>query len=169
MRISENQLKRVIRKTILEVTNMTCNYISLGFIDMEGNFHDIEDYRQKNPEKTHVIDHDSYLYELYGNKYSYSYPRGWLKITNARFVQYTEPHFWSVSSKQIDGIIDMLTKCKKHCLWISRDIEGTDVEFYGSEDLPPHYYYNMSWPAFIQKHGDGDQLERLLDMSADKL
>ena len=169
MRLTENQLKRIIRNVILEASSVTCNHISLGFIDLEGNFHDIEEYRQNNPEKTYVIDHDSYLYELYGDKYAYSDPPGWLKITNARFVQYTEPDFWSVNSKQIDGIINMLAKCKKHCPWISQDIEGTNVEFYGSEDLPPHYYYHMSWPAFVQKHGDLNQLERLLALSASKL
>jgi len=60
----------------------------------------------------------------------------------------------------------MLAKCKRHCPWISQDIEGTDVEFYGSEDLPPRYYYNMSWPAFVQKHGDLKQLARLLAIAS---
>ena len=43
MRLTENQLKKIIRKTILEVSNARCNYISLGFVDSEGNFHDIEE------------------------------------------------------------------------------------------------------------------------------
>jgi hypothetical protein len=158
-------LRKYIRKILLETSNTACNHISFGFIDDEGNLHDIEEYRRANPEKGYVIDHDSYLYELFGDKYAYvgNVP-GWLKITNMRFVQYSEDHFWSVTTKQIDAIIDMLVRCQKYSPWIKQDLLGTDVEFYGKDDLPPRYYYNMSWPDFIAKHGTEEQVERLFEL-----
>ena len=158
-------LRSYIRNILLETSNTACNFISFGFIDDQGNLHDIEEYRNANPDKGYVIDHDSYLYALYGDKYAYiGNPPGWFKITNMRFVQYGDTDFWSVTPKQIDAIIDMLVRCQKYSPWIKQDLLGTAVEFYGSEDLPPRYYYHMSWPDFIDKHGTQEQLEKLFEL-----
>jgi len=164
-------LRKYIRNILLETSNTACNYISFGFIDDQGNLHDIEEYRMANPDKSHVIDHDSYLHELYGDEYSYERPQNWVVIRNAKFLEIEAYNWWDIDDnirhKQIDALIEMLRRCAGYCDWIRNNIleEHVDINYLTQMGRPPGSTdESETWPDLIARYGREDQVIKLLEL-----
>jgi len=147
MRLTENQLKRIIRKTILEANRFTCNGHSLGFIDTEGNFIDLE--------KLGYEDHGEYAVKVLKQRPNHI-PFGWIKVSNANNFKIMEKSWEEVTDEQISGMINAWDACKDNAYWIRSRKEKSEVYFMTMNDMEI-----MTIPEFITKYGNDQHLNAL--------
>jgi hypothetical protein len=128
MRLTENQLKSIIRDVIYESSfksseedyQYTCNFTSNGFIDTEGNW-------IKIPDRLH---HDDYIgfvkrRDILDGKDITHYD-SWIKVSNSRYIKIRD---YSILRKQIPGLIDMWLTCAKYSPWIFESYSGGTEKF----------------------------------------
>jgi len=147
MRLTENQLKRIIRNVILEASNFTCNYTSLGFIDTEGNFIDLEALGYQ--------DHAEYVVKVLNQNYKHI-PHGWIKVSNANNFKIMARSWEDASEEQIFGMIDVWNTCKDDATWIRNKIERKEVYFQTMGDMEI-----MTIPEFISRYGNDRHMNTL--------
>ena len=140
---NESRIRVYIRKILLEADDFSCNKHSLGFIDHNGSFIDLN---------RAGIEHQHYL-DIIGKE---KIPMGWIKVSNANELWYEGSSWRAVTHQQIDGIIDMWIVCSKYSNWIRADIENFYVTF-GTQDGMEE----LTAPEFIDVFGSPDHMDRL--------
>jgi len=147
MRLTENQLKRIIRKTILEANRFTCNGHSLGFIDTEGNFIDLEALGYE--------DHGEYAAKVLKQRPNHI-PFGWIKVSNSNNFKIMKRSWEEATDEQIFGMIYAWDACKNDAYWIRTRIDKSVVYFMTSDDMEI-----MTIPEFISKYGNDQHMNTL--------
>ena len=147
MRLTENQLKRIIRDVILEASKFTCNYSSLGFISTDGNFIDLEALGYQS--------HGDYAVKVLNQNKNYI-PPGWIKVSNANNFKIMARSWEDASEEQIFGMIDVWDACKDNAVWIRNEIENEQVYFLTMSDMEI-----MTIPEFISSYGNDQHMTTL--------
>ena len=129
-----------------------CNEHSLGFIDEEGNFIDIQadgdsfhiDYLLKHfPEE---IEAAQSLDEYFGA------PIGWIKVSSSSEI--SAENLSDVTTNHVRGLINMWHQCKDYSTWI-KDPDNSSLYFYvfnGGD------YLELTIPQFIERFDQSGQL-----------
>ena len=100
----------------MKLIGETCAIHSLGFIDLDGNFIDL----QKEGGMVHI----DWLISKFGRheaaNFGWYTPPGWIKVSNA-YVMTIKAFSWeSIKPKQIDALIEMWMSCAKYSPWIRK-------------------------------------------------
>ena len=138
-------LRQYIRLILSEADGFGCNAHSLGFIDNDGAFYDLEGF-------TH-----QYFLDMNGLQ---KVPAGWIKVSNANELWLIEASWNQVTGQQINGLIDMWIACSQHSNWIKSDIENFYVTF-GQENEGVHSAEEFTVPEFIKLYGSNRHMDKL--------
>ena len=157
MKLNHKHLKKIIKeelnKVLLEVNRETCAIHSLGFIDLEGNFIDL----QKEGGMVHI----DWLINNFGRYEAANFggaPPGWIKVSNAYVITIKAPNWSKIKPQQVDGLIEMWMSCYKYSPWIRKKANSKILEFYydaGVEDL--------TLGDFLEKYGSREQVHRFFN------
>ena len=150
-----NEVKRLIRKLILEVSSFGCNNHSLGYINDKGEFIDLTETNQ---------DHLEYLGSIFGMDAPDDCPENWIKVGNANNVFMCGDYWNSATEAQIDGLIDMWASCKEYSNWIEDEIETAEVTFGVQGPDGDMWEMNvMTVVEFLEMYGYRGQIDRLFN------
>lgn len=144
---NEARLRGYIRNIILEADDFSCNKHSLGFINHNGEFIDLN---------RAGIEHQHYL-DIIGEE---KIPDGWIKVSNANEMWYEGKNWNAVTNQQIHGIIDMWIACSNYSNWIRSDIENFYITL-GTQTLGHSGMEELTAPEFLELFGRPDHMDRL--------
>ena len=160
MKLTNKQIKQIIkeelRKALKEVDRDSCAVHSLGFIDLEGNFIDLESFATEYQKRINVAyTHGDYL-ESVGLDWT---PDGWIKVSNAYLMTIEAPDWSAIKPQQVDGLIEMWMSCTKYSPWIRKKANSKPLEFWaGGEVLP-----EMTLEKFLLTYGTKEQFKRFFN------
>lgn len=157
MKLSNKQIKQIIkeelRKVLDEVDRETCAIHSLGFIDLDGNFIDL----QKEGGMVHI----DWLISKFGRHEAANFggaPPGWIKVSNA-YVMTIKAFSWeNIKPKQIDALIEMWMSCAKYSPWIRKKANSKLLEFW-SDSGPQEFTLG----DFLEIFGSKEQVDRFFN------
>ena len=157
MKLTSKQIKQIIneelQKVLDEVDRETCAIHSLGFIDLDGNFIDL----QKEGGMVHI----DWLISKFGRHEAANFggaPPGWIKVSNA-YVMTIKAFSWeSIKPKQIDALIEMWMSCAKYSPWIRKKANSKLLEFW-SDSGPQEFTLG----DFLEIFGSKEQVERFFN------
>ena len=129
--MGNRQLRGIIRKLILEISEFGCNKHSLGWIDPNGNFYDITEYSE-----THDEWMDRYQEQEGGSWTPHTVPDGWIKVSNTSEFWFEGEDWSEMHPNQVDAMIKIWMQCgKRHSRWIKTDAETRLLNFMLPDDV----------------------------------
>jgi len=157
MKLTNKQIKQMIneelRNVLNEVDREGCAIHSLGFIDLEGNFIDL----QKEGGMVHI----DWLINKFGRYEAANFggaPPGWIKVSNAYVLTIKAFSWMDAKPQQIDGLIEMWMSCAKHSPWIRKKANSKLLEFW-SDSGPQEYTLG----DFLEIFGTKEQVDRFFN------
>ena len=160
MKLNHKHLKKIIKeelnKVLLEVDRFSCAIHSLGFIDLDGNFIDLEKNTTEYQKRANIAyTHGDYLSD---NGFPMGTPKGWIKLSNA-YSMSIEASSWSeIKPQQIDGLIQMWMSCSKHSPWIRKKANSKILEFFSDAGVE-----ELTLGDFLEKYGSREQVDRFFN------
>ena len=177
MKITRNQLQRIIKETILSEAfgkKFTCDDYghTNGFILPDGVYVDLSESQYMS----HVewIGDNMDILSSFEDKGSPAedkeddegwedsdLPKNLISVSNPAFwaIQHSD---WSVATDvQIHGMIDCLLSCKNFTPWLKNNIETKQITFYHNGEAGMEN--KMSFPAFLERYGNESHMERLFN------
>lgn len=175
MKITRNQLQRIIKETILSEAfgkKFTCHDYghTNGFILPDGTYVDLSE--------SQYMSHDEWIEDNMDILSSFEdgeatgeddewweeeeyLPKNLISVSNPAFwaIQHSD---WSVATDvQIHGMIDCLLSCKNFTPWLKNNIETKQITFYHNGETGMEN--KMSFPAFLERYGNESHMERLFN------
>ena len=150
MKITKNLLKKIIKeelnKVLLEVDRFSCAIHSLGFIDLDGNFIDLEKNTTEYQKRANIAyTHGDYLSD---NAIGIDTPTGWIKLSNAYSMSIKASNWSEIKPQQVDGLIEMWMSCYKYSPWIKKKANSKILDFFSDAGVE-----ELTLGDFLEKYG----------------
>ena len=160
MKLNHKHLKKIIKeelnKVILEVDRFSCAIHSLGFIDLDGNFIDLEKNTTEYQKKANVAyTHGDYLSD---NGIGIDTPTGWIKLSNAYSMSIKASNWSEIKPQQVDGLIEMWMSCYKYSPWIKKKANSKILDFFSDAGVE-----ELTLGDFLEKYGSREQVDRFFN------
>lgn len=180
MKITKNQLQRIIKETILSEAfgkKFTCDDYghTNGFILPNGAYVDLSE--------SGYMSHDEWIEDNIDILNSFEdgevaveddewweedayLPKNLISVSNPTFfaIQHSD---WSVATDaQINAMIDCMLSCKNYTQWLKAPTPVNSIEtkqitfFHNGEDGMKH---KMSFPDFLERYGNESHMKRLFN------
>jgi hypothetical protein len=148
--MGNRQLRGVIRKLILEISEFGCNKHSLGWIDPQGNFFDITEYSESHDEWMERYQYDKHPNQSWSKE---KIPAGWIKVSNTSEFWFEGGDWSNIIPEQVDALIKIWKECgKRHSRWIKTDAETRLLNF-----MSPNGLDELTIGEFLATYGTREQ------------